>query len=239
MEDSKHFLAQNGLNGAVFFVFAISFWLIFQRDEALGILLMIINMPNASVIVSGLFAAILAPIIGFLIQGIVLAFFYLKSLSAYNDPSRALIAGRVRENINADSRISEEIKKRLASFADDWIFVAVYYQEAPASLIEWARRRRDSQHLGENWTTAAACGVIFAYVAQLIASVPEGPRIQLLKGLAIAALLVWGAGFLYMRKMMKKEADGMELVWTLSHLYPSIYMLTENERSSSPTTAAR
>lgn len=215
----KHFLTQNSFSGAVFFVFALGIWLTFSPTEASSLLWQFLKLPNGSVIISGVFAAVSSPMIGLLIQGIVLFSFYVIGRHPYEDQSRKLVADRIRQNIEESADIDPETKKKIQALPNDSLFVVYYYQLAPEQLIEWARRRRDSQHMGENWAVAAITGIVFSFVVQFIAHLESGPRSLIISVMSIFFVVVWVAGMFFLRRKMKNDVDGLELVWALDRMY--------------------
>lgn len=236
MEDTKHFIAQNGLNGAVFIAFAVGCWVLFQPETVLLFAKSLMALQNASAVLSFLFAAILTPIVGYAVQAISLIPYYLGG-GPYRDESRRMIADLVRDRVNIHPNINEKTKVTLRKIADDSIFVAIYYKEAPQYLIEWARRRRDTQHLGDNWAAAAVLGVFFAFLAMIIFGFSEPLRGYIIKFVGVVLLVLWVAGLHFMRRKMKDEADGMETVWALIHLHPEVASVAPGPGASEASTS--
>jgi hypothetical protein len=158
---------------------------------------------------------------------------------AFSDPARNLVAVHVRSKFRKISSEYQYMKEHdlkhnaIPSFdnlvinhlfsannfeniSDDAIFVWMYHMDAPAHMIDWARRRRSYYYLGINIAISSILGLIIG------ALIPQANKVSLMGYytlcLFIFAFWIFGAWFLSMH--MKRDADTMELVWAFGRLFP-------------------
>lgn len=209
-----HFVAQNAFTGVVFFVFVLTgIWFVYPYAD--GVLLGLIFSDNYGPAITAL---ITAPILGVLLQGFWAFAQYRIKGHPYRDLARQEIAKRIKRAVRQSSVIPDEIKSRLRKAPDDSLFVWYYYSGASDKLVEWARRRRDFQYIGDNWTAGAVCGVVAGLIIGGVWRFNLYDSRLLTGAILVFALLTWVTGLQYLRAKMAKDVDSMELLWLCAEL---------------------
>lgn len=212
-----HFLLQNTLSGLVFLFFAwCGIWIV--NDQAASFLKTPFLTHWQSLVL-----VLFSPFLGSIIQGVWTFFAYVvRRQHPYKDEARSLIGEKIRVALENTKSLSKEVKDNLSSAPDDSLFVWYYYSGATEQLIEWARRRRDFQHIGENWSTATLSGFLIGLIIGAILYFDFAYSGVFLKSLFFVIAVFWMLGLITMRRMMKKDADAMEMVWALAQIYPEL-----------------
>ena len=229
-----HFLLQNSLSGVVLFGFILCGIRIFDPSLAEAIAKYVFTNDK---IISLL---LVTPLLGILVKvtRMLIAKYFqpvAKTFScfepSYQDRQRKETANKIRAAVIRRKIPIDDISNRLEHIPDDSLFVWLYYTDAPQHLIEWERRRRDLQHLGENWSVAAILGFIFGMISGsiglLLSRCEEGKNytcwINVLFILCSCFLIfVWVKGLTELQRHMKDDADGMNLIWLCSRLDPEL-----------------
>ncbi len=212
---NAHFLLQNALTGFVFLVFTFcSLWLVNDKTGADALNIFSTQWQIVAVVLA-------TPIVGLLVQSVYMFFVYLRG-HPYDDESRKQAAEKIRSAINSIDAIPRDLKSKLLKLPNDSLFVWLYYSDAPDKLVEWARRRRDLQHLGENWTTASVLGLLAGVTIGIVMRFPFSQNPIFWSIVLGVVSVVWAIGLIFLRSKMKTDADALELTWTLARLYPDI-----------------
>lgn len=208
MED-KHFLLQNTLTGIILLVFFIGGLRIFNEKASFDVINFFFNnWKNLSVL-------ILSPIIGIIIQGIWMLIQYKILRNPYRGKLRKYVAELIRTAIQSMDGVPDNIKHSINKSSNNSLFAWLIYADAPPSLIEWGRRMRDFQHLGENWATAGILGILIGSICALVRS----DQIYSIIPFIISIIsIIWIIGLFFLRKKMKEDVEGMEITWFCSFL---------------------
>lgn len=151
------------------------------------------------------------PLFGFLIYQLTVA---LWGWGLYRDEARRIIAekrfeGYDKEDWNGCLRPTKKIRgmNRESLFWDP-VFVIDYYQDCPKELIEWARRKRDSQLFSLNIITAIVVALLGGALINTLYSDSVFPSKRALVLVVILLLFLSRSYFHH-----KKLADYAELIW--------------------------
>ena len=213
MSDS-HLTFQQGLVGIVLAGAAVAGHWVVEPTQTVAFLTALDSAKWAAAA-----TLLVSPLIGLTVQAIALAFLYFRS-HPYPGDARELVAGRVKEAISLSATASRETKEVITGAPSDALFVWYYYTQAPGQLIEWARRRRDGQHLGENLITASLLGIALGIATGLMGLAKISPPIghAWLVFLLLAGVVVWVFALLFLRRKMRNDAEAMELLWAYAAL---------------------
>lgn len=160
-----HFIVRHALTGVILLVFLFIGLFIF--NEPLWVFLQKNFGSDLQKISSFLPLLVSAPVIGISIQGLYIALLQIRR-AAFTDPARVQVANRIKERLvktripGMTNDITRMYLEAFNSMPNDALFVWLYHTDAPAHLIEWARRRRSYHYLGVNWAIAAILGFILA-----------------------------------------------------------------------------
>jgi len=210
-----HLLLQNTFTGLILVGFFLcGIWLV-SEETATALINGISSHWEMVAIVA------FSPILGILVQGIWMFMVYIRR-HPYQDEARRQVASRIRTVLQSLDTVPNEIKRRLSTLPDDSLFVWLFYSDAPQHLIEWDRRRRDFQHLGENWAAAAVLGLLLGVGAGVVVAFQFALSRLLLQGLIVAFALAWIMGLLVLRGRMRADAEAMELTWVCARLHPEV-----------------
>jgi len=163
-----------------------------------------------------------APIMGTIVEVLVIFVGYSIVGHPYRDIARRELATRIREAVKGSDRVPARIAGQFDRIPDDSLFVWMYYSYAPKHLIEWARRRRQFQYTGTNWSVAASLGIIAGLGTGILETYKLVDPRDLIRGAFIVLVVVWLPGLLYLRTKMKQDADTMELTWVCAQIDPNI-----------------
>ena len=211
----KHFLLQNTLTGIILIIFFMIGIGISNHSAASTIIQFFLNKWQ------NLSALIISPIIGIVVQGVFMYFAYKKN-HPYQTALRKAVANTVRNVLQPNNSIPQKIKSLLTDSPDDSIFMCILYKNTPEYIIEWGRRRRDFQHLGENWSTATIIGITFGFLTGLglrLAFVSSTPFFIFL---SLLFTFLWIFGLISLSKKMKKDVEAMEITSICVYLDPEI-----------------
>ncbi len=213
----KHFLLQNSLTGIILILFLIVGMSITNYSISYKtITFFLSNWQYLSVL-------ILTPIIGIVVQGSFMFFiFKVKKRHPYQNNLRSLIANSVRKIVMSSDNIPKIIKSQLSDLPDDSIFMWILYSNSPEHIIEWGRRRRDFQHLGENWVTATIIGLIIGIFTGIGLKINFINSITFLIVFTSIMSIFWSIGLYFLRNKMKLDVEAMELASIYSYLIPDI-----------------
>ncbi|MBP0446383.1 hypothetical protein J8J14_16535 [Roseomonas sp. SSH11] len=212
-----HFLIRNGIAGGIFLALAFAGMWATSPDDAARVFGALTDVQS---LVVALVAAA-TPVIGICLQSLVLIFRYTRR-DMFTDDARRLVARRFREAIHSDANWRSTFGDLLDSGVDDRVFVSIYHRTAPQHLIEWARRRRSYNYLGETCACAVVIGfTIGLFIPDLInAGIWGSERARIL--FVIIPGVIWTIASLWLARKMRQDADRMELAWAIHELVPDL-----------------
>jgi hypothetical protein len=244
MPSDLHFLIRNALTGFVFLLCCIAGMVIYLTIPGTCSLLCIVVAPApppevvlfrhflASMSGASWIAIGISPIIGVIIQGLVLTSRRTAYETAsretgahFDDYARIIVGDHIRKvmqdkqrRIPFDSGSQEfsSVFERVRD--DDSLFVWAYYSNAPPHLIEWARRRRSYGYIGVNWLAASVLGLLTG--ALLFPILKAAPPVQVVMFILLPLLLFFVA--LRMAREMKRDACRMELMWAYAFIHKDV-----------------
>jgi hypothetical protein len=140
----------------------------------------------------------------------------------FSDRARKIILTEVEASATAAAATTAAKTHCPFKVTPDSAFVWAYYTEAPAHLIDWARRRRSYHYLGIDFAIAALSGESLGAAYPAILHVPAHPAAPAVICVVLAATLLWICSACYLAFVMKRNVDEMELVWAYSRIMPEI-----------------
>ena len=214
-----HFLLQNTLSGLVFIFFGLCGIWFFNEGAAYNLVTLFLKTSQWQALAVLLFS----PFFGIIVQGAGRLFRYkVLQRNSYEAEPRKIVADVIRRALISVKTIDNKFKIKIMNSPDDSLFVWFYYLNAPQHLIEWERRRRDIQQLGENWLAATMIGLTLGATLGLLDKFQFLSSSGFLRTLFILILLVWMLGMLLMIRKLKEEVDAMDLIWVLAKARPEI-----------------
>jgi hypothetical protein len=217
-----HFFLRYGLTGVVlvtFFLIGLALYGLPATDPIAALHLQafvtVFNVAGiANILAIGLF-----PTIGIAVQGCYIIWVALRK-RLFTDEARRLVKARLKRALQHDLAEHSAEGKVLLSVTPDSAFVWAYYTDAPAHLIDWARRRRSYHYLGIEFAIAALCGELGGVAYPLGLGLPPHPPSAAITIAILAATALWVLAAHYLALLMKCNVDEMELVWAHARLTP-------------------
>jgi hypothetical protein len=181
-------------------------------------------------------------VIGIVIQSAYILAVMLRG-TLFTDKARSVIKDYViaaLDDIYRNGAQRPLYADQLGRSGADSSFVWLYYVNAPAHLIDWARRRRSYHYLGVNWGIAAIVGMVLGlgYPAVIGATGYAHPRSPLTVFGVLAATAFWVAAAWYFAYQMKRDVDDMELFWSHWRITPALRAaINETPQTQAPSAA--
>ena len=231
-----HFLIRNGISGGIFLALVLAgIWVVSPNDAAA----LLAKLKDAqSLVVAAVAAA--TPVIGICLQCLVLFYRYSRQ-GMFTDDARRLVAERFREAVNSDENWRRSFGAMLDadSKVHDRVFVSIYHRTAPLHLIEWARRRRSYNYLGETCALAALIGFLVGLLTPAITQA-EIWKITAVRFVVVADVCaIWIAAAFWLAHKMKQDADRMELAWAIYEMATDLGQRMRIDRVEAPLKSAR